>query len=97
MQQISRQPKVIHPAPTQAEFESIEATLAKRKRARRGNRVSRLSKYIPTICRCFRAGHSLQSTCDLLFLAHQVRVNKTTLMRFSRANPLLRAQDLIND
>ncbi len=78
--------------PSATECHRIESDLDKVRAALLPERTSRLLPCLPSISYCHSRGFSYQRTCDFIFAAHHLKVNKSTLCRFLRKYPLL--QDL---
>jgi hypothetical protein len=77
------------PLPNEGEFAIALAAVKGRERARRKPRVSKLMPHTLRISAWLSTGHSYQRICDLILQLSQLKVHRSTLMRFIRANPLL--------
>lgn len=75
--------------PTPIELTRIGALLEQRGLAARRQRDSKLLPYLPTISACLKRNLSLEKTCKFLAIAHGVNVNRSSLLRFIRKNPML--------
>ena len=75
--------------PRQEDMARFEEALFDRKRAMRRERQSTLLPYLQFVCHCLSKGYSYQNTSDLLQNVYQIKVHKTTVLRFAKKFPPL--------
>ena len=80
-----------HSAPTIAQAQAcVQEMKLKMTVLRRQIRRSKLEPYIPFISTYLNnTDASLQMICDSLFFKHNIKINKSTLLRFIESQPML--------
>jgi IS30 family transposase len=75
--------------PLEAEQTNALAVVRARERVRRKKRLLKLTPQTLRIAAWLTDGHSYQRICDLISYHSEIKVSRSTLCRFIKANPLL--------